>query len=422
MVSDLFVKEGAPLACSVIGDVIKRNAHLYGDKVALVASDGATTTFAEFAARVCGLARLGLTKGERVAILARNRPEYLEAACVSTEGFVAVPLNWRLSARELKTVLDDCRPCVLITDSSFVEVVSGFQVDYLKHIVSFDNPPPGWLSYQRLLDDAPANGDCVPVQAADTACLVYTSGTTGSPKGAELTHRGLLLNCGASIVHLLRLTSADNTLACMPLFHVGGLWYHLFPSFAAGCTTFVAAEFEPRAVLAMIARNRITNLHVVPTMLHALLEQLDFGPADYPSLRLVFYAASSISPSLLKRAIDAFPGCGFVQGYGSTEAGMVTYLSEEDHRIAAGSSDFEHLLLSCGRALPGIEVGLADVVNNDDGGVIGEICVRSELTMAGYWRNREARHVRSRLKDCVRAIWAGEITADTILSLTARAT
>jgi acyl-CoA synthetase (AMP-forming)/AMP-acid ligase II len=189
---------------------------------------------------------------------------------------------------------------------------------------------------------------------------------------------------------MLGLTPEDVTLAPMPLFHVGGLWYHLFPSFAAGCTTHVMTDFDAGAVLERIARDRITNLHVVPTMLHAILAEPGLAAADLSSLRLVFYAASTIPAALLSRAMDAFPKSEFVQGYGSTEAGAVTVLSAADHRLAAGSATHRDRLLSCGRPFRSVEARLADTEPDGEGGEVGEIVVRSEGAMARYWRNPAA--------------------------------
>jgi acyl-CoA synthetase (AMP-forming)/AMP-acid ligase II len=377
-------------ACRTIGDVVRLNAGRFGDKAALVSVDGETLSFRAFADGLGRLTRaltaLGLAPGDRVAILSRNRPEYLQAVCVSAAGLVAVPLNWRLTPAELACILDDCRPAMLLVDRDFAPLAQELgEARPDCRMVCFDETRPGLASYADLLAGAPPSGPEEAVDPDGTACLVYTSGTTGPPKGAELTHRGLLLNCRAAIDHLLQLTPDDVTLAPMPFFHVGGLWYHLFPSFAAGCTTHVLPAFEPGAVIRTVARERVTNLHVVPTMLHGLLAEPNLASSDLGSLRLVFYAASTIPLTLLRRAMATFAGCGFVQGYGSTEAGMVSVLTVADHRAAVETPGRENLLLSCGRALPGVDVRLVDEADG-----VGEIAVASAMTMARYWRNDSA--------------------------------
>jgi acyl-CoA synthetase (AMP-forming)/AMP-acid ligase II len=178
----------------------------------------------------------------------------------------------------------------------------------------------------------------------------------------------------------------DVTLAPMPFFHVGGMWYHLFPSFAAGCTTVIMPQFDPQGVLALMAQHRVTNTHLVPTMIHALLEQPNIASFELSALRMMFYAASSMPTETLKRATATF-ACDFAQSYGSTEAGMVTFLSPDDHRKArAGRED---LLLACGRPFGNLEVKLAPPSNVEDAG-IGEILVKSPMSMARYWRKPDA--------------------------------
>ena len=376
-------------AFKVIGDVYRLNAARYGDKPAFIMPDGHSRAFGDLYARVKRLGNAllarGLEPGDRVGILSRNRIEYIEAYGVSAAGLIALPLNWRLSPRELQTVLTNAEPAALIVDPSFVPAIEQLRgaLPFVRVYIALDDAAAGFERYENILSEGAAEAPPTVGTPEATACLLYTSGTTGIPKGAELTHRGLLLNCAAAISQMFVFTDADVTLAPMPFFHVGGMWYHLFPSFAAGCTTVIMPQFDPQGVLALMARHRVTNTHLVPTMIHALLEQPNIGSFDLSALRMMFYAASSMPTETLKRATATF-ACEFAQGYGSTEAGMVTCLSPADHRRArAGRED---LLLACGRPLPDILVKLA---STDDTG-IGEILVKSPMTMARYWRNLEA--------------------------------
>ncbi len=376
----------------VIGDVFRLNAERFSDKPAFIMPDGRSRSFTALGERVIRLVNalrdLGLKDGDRVGILSRNRIEYIEGYGVSTGGLIALPLNWRLSSRELQVVLENAQPAALLVDPSFIPVIDAMRaaLPFVKQFICLDEAPNGWQGYETLLADAspvPAN---VRVSPDDTACLLYTSGTTGMPKGAELTHRGLLLNCESAIAEMFGLTDADVTLAAMPFFHVGGMWYHLFPSFAAGCTTVVMPQFDPQGMLDLMARHRVTNTHLVPTMIHTLLEQPNLAAFDLTALRLMFYAASSMPTETLKRATATFD-CEFAQGYGSTEAGMVTCLTPDDHRRArAGRED---LLLACGRPLRNVEMRLEPTGDADDDAV-GEVLVRSPMTMARYWRNPDA--------------------------------
>jgi len=379
-------------ALNVIGDVYRRNVALHGDKPAFIMPDGRSRSFAEVCDRATRLGNAllarGLKHGDRVGILSRNRIEYIEAYGVSAAGLIALPLNWRLAPRELQLVLENAEPAALIIDPAFLPVVDELRaaLPFVHCFLALDEAAAGYERYEDLVASGSPQPSGVAVSPDATACLLYTSGTTGAPKGAELTHRGLLFNCASAIAEMLQLTAADVTLAPMPFFHVGGMWYHLFPSFAAGCTTVIMPQFDPQGVLALMARHRVTNTHLVPTMIHALLEQPNIGEFDLSDLRFMYYAASSMPTETLKRATATF-ACDFAQGYGSTEGGMVTRLTPEDHRRARGGRD--DLLLSCGRPLANVGMRIAPPGNSEDD-TVGEIMVRSPMTMARYWRNADA--------------------------------
>lgn len=379
-------------AFEVIGDVFRRNAARYGDKPAFIMPDGRSRSFAALHERATRLANAllarGLKPGDRVGILSRNRTEYVEAYGVSGAGLIALPLNWRLSPRELQIVLGNAEPAALIVDPAFIPAIEELRdaLSFVRVFLGLDGAAAGFESYEEVVGSGSPQPAGIAVSPEATACLLYTSGTTGIPKGAELTHRGLLLNCARAIDEMFQLTDADVALAPMPFFHVGGMWYHLFPSFAAGCTTVIMPQFDPQGVLTLMAQHRATNTHLVPTMIHALLEQPNIDAFDLSALRMMFYAASSMPTETLKRATATF-ACDFAQGYGSTEAGMVTRLSPDDHRRArAGRED---LLLACGRPLSNVDVKLAPPDNAEDAD-IGEILVKSPMTMARYWRNPDA--------------------------------
>jgi acyl-CoA synthetase (AMP-forming)/AMP-acid ligase II len=379
-------------AFEVIGDVYRRNAERYGEKPAFIMPDGRSRSFAALHERATRLGNAllarGLNPGDRVSILSRNRIEYVEAYGVSGAGLIALPLNWRLSPRELQIVLTNAEPAALIVDPSFLPVIAQLRgaLPFVRMFLALDGAAEGFESYEDVVAAGSPHPAGVTVAPGATACLLYTSGTTGIPKSAELTHRGLLLNCAGAMREMFDYTDADVTLAPMPFFHVGGMWYHLFPSFAAGCTTVIMPQFDPQGVLALMAQHRVTNTHLVPTMIHTLLEQPNIASFDLSALRMLFYAASSMPTATLKRATATF-SCDFAQGYGSTEAGAVTCLTPDDHRKARASR--EDLLLACGRPLSNVSLKLAPPDNAADEG-IGEILVKSPMTMACYWRNPDA--------------------------------
>jgi len=383
-------------AARTLGDVLRGNAQALAGKTAFETVDGRNVTFNAFNERVNRLcdavAAQGVRKGSRVAILSKNRPEYLEIYGLAKAGVIVVPLNWRLAPREIAKLIKHSEPELLVVDEGHLPLIEQIQSELpsVKTYVSLGRTPEGWKDYESFLAAGSAEEPTAGVQPEDVLCLIYTSGTTGEPKGVAVTHAGALGNCRTAASEMLEMVPEDHTLAVMPLFHAGGMWYHLFPSFATGCTTLLLSEFEPGAVLREMEARHITNVHLVPTMIGALLAHPAASSTDLSRVRLLFYAASSMPADLLRRAMLAFPKCGFAQAYGSTEAGVVTVLGPDAHRRAQ-KPEGEHLLASCGRPFTGHEVRLVDdstgVVKN---GSVGEIEVRSPDLMKGYWLNDEA--------------------------------
>jgi long-chain acyl-CoA synthetase len=375
----------------VFADAVRAAVTAFPDKTALL-SEGRSLTFNDVNLRMNrlanGLAALGLHAGERVALLSRNRPEAFEAYGASKSGIVLLPLNWRLARDELLYLLADGEPTVILADPAFVDLIDELRprLPLVRFYIRFGGSSAGWLGYEDLLVQSSPAEPSTQVVASDLLCLMYTSGTTGRPKGAMLTHGGLMRNCRAAAEWMLGLKPSDVALAAMPLFHVGGLWYHLFPAYVSGCTTILASEFSAENILALMQRYGISYAHFVPTMINALVNHPDVTKTDLSKLRIVYYAASTMPVELLRKAMASFPHCDFMQGYGSTEAGMITALTAKDHRQAAlAADDRQALLSSCGRPLH-CEVAIFDA---DQAG-IGEIAVRSDRTMVGYWRNSMA--------------------------------
>lgn len=379
-----------------LGHVLTTAAARWPDKVAFETIDGKTVTFGVFNQRVNALnnavATLGVKKGARIAILSKNRPEYIEVYGLSKSGYVVVPLNWRLAANELIKLLQHSQPDVIIVDASHLEVAQVLRsaVSCLTSCILLGNgEADGWLSYESLVSSGNTSEPSISAQDDDVLSIIYTSGTTGNPKGVAMLHSAALGHVEVASQQL-QITDSDVTMAVMPLFHVGGMWYHLFPSFACGSTTLMLSDFEPGTVLRELESKRISNVHLVPTMIGALVDHPDAAKTDLSGLRSLFYAASSIPPSLLHKAMQTFPKCGFVQGYGSTEGGMISVLTALDHRRAMQQGQ-ERMLTSCGMPYPKRQVRIVD----DSGhqvpqGSVGEIEVRSPDLMKGYWLDESA--------------------------------
>jgi acyl-CoA synthetase (AMP-forming)/AMP-acid ligase II len=389
-------------AIAVWGDVARRNAVVRPDKIAFSGARGQVSFQVSFGAANARMNRLnaalrsfGLGKGDRVAVLARNRSEYFEVLGVAKSGLIAVPLNWRLSPRELGHVIAECRPSAIVVEPPFAPAIDGLRGEFGEgtRFIAFDAAPDGWLSYEALLDTAAAGEIAAEVSPDDVVCLMYSSGTTGLPKGAMLTHRGVLANARVQGETALTLTSDDRLLDVLPFFHVGGMWYFAFAGYARGVSAVILPEFEPRAVLAALREEAITTLHLVPTMIEALLREQETRPVDLSRLRVLLYAASPMPLDLLKRALAALPATGFVQSYGSTESGAVTYLTAAEHRAALADHARARRLRSCGRTSSGIDVTVRGFGGGDAAaGEIGEVMVRGPRMMKGYWRNEALTH------------------------------
>ena len=381
-----------------MGDVLDAHVRQRPDKLALAGVNGSAVTFGQMNQRINrlyhSLCSRGVQTDDRVAILSYNRPEYLEVFGLSKAGLLIVPLNWRLAAPELLRLLSHSGARVLVAEASFVPVVETLrdQLPGLEVLVVLDDGPggadaPGWWPYEALAAQGNDAEPQVRARPHDVLCIVYTSGTTGAPKGVKITHQGALDNGRTSAQELLGLRENDHALAVLPLFHVGGMWYHLFPSFATGCSSFLMPQFDPATLLQILQDQKITNVHLVPTMVGALLNHPDIQGFDLSHLRLIMYAASSMPAELLRQAMLMFPHCSFAQGYGSTEAGTVTGLFPQDH-VRASQPGQQHLLVSCGHALQGREIRILDADSNDVVvGGIGELVVRSPGVMAGYWND-----------------------------------
>lgn len=395
---------GSVLASArTLGDVLQGLADERPNKIAFETPDGRCVSFGAFNDRVNQLAQaidtLGVQPGARVAILARNRPEYVEVYGLARTGLVIVPLNWRLTAADLSRLLDHSAPEVLVVDAHYQPLIDSLRktLSSVRHFILLGAAVPavsagasGWLDYEQLIAGALPAPSPHQARPSDTLCLIYTSGTTGAPKGVAITHAAALGNARVGGSEALTLTDQDLTLAVMPLFHAGGMWYHLFPSYATGCTTLILPEFDAAGVLHWLVRRRITNVHLVPTMISALLAQPGLAGADLSHLRVLFYAASSMPAELLRCAMQAFPCCGFAQSYGSTEGGALTVLDAQAHRRACVEGA-HHLLASCGRPMAGRQLRIVDDTHQVLApGLVGEIEVCSPDLMGGYWLNEEA--------------------------------
>ncbi|MCR4418771.1 MAG: long-chain-fatty-acid--CoA ligase [Clostridia bacterium] len=386
----------------------KKNVAYLGDRPAVI-DRGRRLTHAELASRAnrlyWALRSRGLEKGERVAILAYNCAEYLEwmQAC-EKGGFVGVPVNWRLSADNVAFVLDNSESKILLLHEDFVEPVSSIrpQLRNLEHLLVFDatSPPAIGEAYEEALATADSREPEVQMEDEDPAYIIYSSGTTGRPKGVVFTHHMQLESAKAHVTEL-GLTPQDVALVVMPLFHSGG---HATASAIAyvGGINVLLPRFEARTVLEVLEQERVTFVQVVPTMIAALLEQPDLHRYRLDNLKTIQYVGAPMPQSLLEKAARFFGAHRFIQNYGLTENGpLVSTLSREDHLagLREGASETARKRLgSVGRPHYGLWVRIVDDRGNElPRNTIGEIAVRAETTTPGYWKQQEL--TRKKIRD-----------------------
>jgi acyl-CoA synthetase (AMP-forming)/AMP-acid ligase II len=378
----------------VLADVTDRNALRYPHQTAFVCGE-TRLTFAEVARRVGGLTAsllaLGLSKGERLAVIANNCHRFLELYLAAGQaGLVAVPINWRLTRREMAHILAETQPRALAAEEEFFELVDGLrpQTPSLRHLISLDSPAPGYLDYEELVR-APSSGPLEPVAEDDLLCIIYTGGTSGQPKGVMHTHRSLLAN-STNVVLALGLGPSDINLVLTPLFHLAALWpalAHLY----VGATSVVLPRFEAGAALELIEREKVTFCHPVTTMVVAMLDHPEVGRYDLSSLHTI-QCSMRLPVPLFRRALRVF-GNKFITAYGLTEAGpVVSLMPREDiaawAAIAEASPETVPRYGWAGREVVNVQVRVVDEGDRDvPPGEVGEIIVKGEAVMKGYWNN-----------------------------------
>jgi long-chain acyl-CoA synthetase len=378
----------------LLGDFVDFAARRAPDRTAIVFEDR-SFTFSEYKDRIDRLsdALIGLASpGDRIGILSGNTSEYVEAYYgVPMAGMALTLVNPRLVAREVAFILSNAEVSAVFVQGEHLHTIREIrdQVPSLRYVIVFgeDVPEGADLSYERMIASATPARPKLELSDHDMAWLIYTSGTTGRPKGAMLTHRNLY----AAVTNAIICTQPERFgtyIMPFPLAHVAG---HVSPTFLAKDITLVIQRaFDPEDYVRTVERYRVTGSPMAPAMLGLILARPELDHYDVSSVRKLFYGASSISPELLRRSMKRFSNARFYQGFGMTElGGNPIYMDPETHLRGAG--DEPHLLAAAGYAAPYSSVRIVD----DDMhelplGEIGEIVVKGDQVMKGYWRNEEA--------------------------------
>jgi fatty-acyl-CoA synthase len=371
------------------GDWLARWAMYSPEKVALVdVASGRRLTYREFNWRADQLAgalrqRLGVGKGDRVAVLAHNCAETLELFfALGKLGAIMVPVNYRLAAAEIKHILTDAAPKVLFYGPEFATTIVGLAPELdIASVLAFE-PTGAESGYEALLASYAGAGVPTPAEISleDAHLILYTSGTTGLPKGAMLTHGTITWNAINTQVGW-DLRSDDVTLTHTPFFHTGGLNVLTTPLIHRGGTIILMRTFDAVTSLELIERERCTVVFAVPTMFHMMLEAANFETAKLDSVRF-FVTGGAPCPVPLIEAY-AKRGMTFKQGYGLTEAGPNCFtLDGRDAIRKAGSVGFPNFH---------VDVRVVDDEGQDvPAGAVGELLIRGPHVIKGYWKNPQA--------------------------------
>lgn len=377
--------------------LLTKTARIFPEKAALIHGER-QVTYARFNARANRLAnalgRLGLRQGDNVAILQYNYPETFESlfACFKC-GIGAVPINFRLHPKEFAFIIDHSEAKAVILSPEFNESIMEVRdrIPGARHLITIDGAGGELLDYESLIENE--EEECVDAEVSpdDLAWLFYTSGTTGMPKGAMLTHRNLLamsMNFYADIAP--GFTPEDVVLHAAPLSHGSGLYG--LPNIGKGATNVILASksFDPELVCRTIETHRVTNMFAAPTMIRMLIDHPAVDRCDVSSLRSLNYGGAPMLVEDLKKAIEKLGPC-LVQLFGQGESPMtISYLPHWAHK-PFGSPEEIKRLASAGFARTDVEVKILDESDNPlPTGKIGEIVTRSDLVMKGYWKNPEA--------------------------------
>ena len=372
-----------------IGRWVTRRAFLHGGRAAFISGD-TIRTYSELDERTDRLASallgLGVRRGDRVAVLLVNSMEFMEVLIGSAKiGAVTVPINVRLAGAEIGYILADAGADVFVfhgaLGGSALPALEEPGVRVRHRVRAGDSPGTGETGYEDLVAQGSHGALDSDVRGSDPAFIMYTSGTTGRPKGAILTHDNLLWNAINMLGTEQGLRGSDVTLAVAPMFHIGGLGVHTLPLLYVGGTSVILSSFDPAGTLKAMAESRVTVQFMVPAMWSALTQQPDFDSHDLSALQFAMGGGSPVPLTVIDFMRER--GVPFSEGFGMTETAPLVSVLDSAHVASRAGS--------IGRVAVHVDARIVDADDRDvPADTVGELLVRGPNVFAGYWMRPEA--------------------------------
>ena len=368
------------------------------DKVAII-FEGKGFTFRQLNERgnrlANGLAKLGVSKGDRVALLQVNCNQCVETYFATAKlGAIYVPLSFRAKEDELTYMINNSEAGIIFVGERYIDLVNSLRpgLTSARHFISMESKHNEMLCYEDMLSSSPVEEAVTEIEEEDATILMYTAGTTSFPKGVVLSHKSF------TIYVLENVTPADpeleeKNILTVPLYHVAGI-QAMMAAIYGGRTMIVERQFEAKEWMELVTREKASRAMMIPTMLKQLMDHPDFSRYDLSSLKIITYGAAPMPLPVIKKAMEVFPGVSFINAFGQTEtASTITTLGPEDHVISGSEEEREKKLKrlsSIGKSMPDVEMKVVD----DEGcdllvGKVGEIVARGPRVMSGYWKDQE---------------------------------
>ena len=380
-------------------ELLNITAMIVPDRHAIVFDDR-RMTFGELADRVNrlanGLADLGVGAGDRVAAMQVNCNEHIECYFAAAKlDAIFVPINFRARSEELSFMLNDSGVKAIVAGQRYQDMIRSVKPELttLEHQITLEAPADDFVFYEDLLANSSDEERFPTADGEDVTIVMFTAGTTGTPKGVMLSHNSFSSYILAN-VEPVDMDVAEKNILTVPLHHIAGV-QAVMAAIYGGRTLVLQRQFDEEGWMKLVQDEKVNRAMMVPTMLKRLMDQPTFKDYDLSSLRVITYGAAPMPLEVIKKAIGEFPNTRFINAFGQTEtASTITMLPPDAHDIREGAPDYEQKMKrlgSIGKPLPDVEVRIVDEDGHDVAlGENGEIVARGERLMKGYWNREEA--------------------------------